>query len=97
MHVITKRTLQEFWERHPEAKQELQEWHAEVKSAKWDRPEDVRLLYPKASFLKDNRIVFNIHHNDYRLVVKVNYPGHVVFVRAICSHAEYDRMDVESI
>ena len=97
MHIISKRTLREFWELHPDAEQPLLAWHAEVKHADWSSPNDVKAQYGSASILKGCRIVFNIAGNSYRLVVHVNYAIKVVYIRFVGTHSEYDSIDAELV
>jgi mRNA interferase HigB len=94
MRVIAKRTLREFWLRYPDAEEPLLAWYREVEKEDWSKPSEVKDKYRSASFVGD-RVVFNIKGNDYRLVVKINYPYRVVYVRFVGTHKEYDEIDVE--
>jgi len=73
MRVVSRKILREFWEKHPDARQPLQTWYADVKHATWTSPADVKNVYHNASILVDNRIVFNIKGNRYRIIVVVQY------------------------
>lgn len=99
MHVIKKKTLVEFFQHpeHQDAKGPLEAWHYEVNRAQWTSPADVKAQYGSASVLKNNRIVFNIAGNKYRLVVRINYNSKTVFVRFIGTHREYEKIDAEVI
>ncbi len=97
MRIITKRTLREFWERHPNAEEPLLAWYREVEQEDWDTPAKVKAKYGNASIVGDNRVVFNIKGNDYRLVVKINYPYRVIYIRFVGTHAEYDKVDVTKV
>lgn len=97
MRVIALRTLREFWEQHPDSEAALRAWYRETRHADWDSPAAVKAKYGSASFLGSNRVVFNIKGNSYRLVVKVNYPVRVVYVRFIGTHAAYDRIHAEEV
>jgi mRNA interferase HigB len=98
VRVIAKRTLVRFWESgHGDAEQPLRSWHALVKSASWSHPEEIKAKFSTASFLANNRVVFNISGNKYRLVVKVEYEFRAVYIRFIGSHAEYDKIDASTI
>ncbi|HEU6452261.1 MAG TPA: type II toxin-antitoxin system HigB family toxin [Gemmatimonadaceae bacterium] len=100
MRIIAKRTLREFWEAHPRnrpAKTPLEDWYAQVRAADWESPADVKAQFGDASILRGSRVVFNIGGNRYRLVVRVNYPYRVVYVRFVGTHAEYDRIDCETV
>jgi mRNA interferase HigB len=97
MRIISRKALRAFWERHPDAQQALQAWYADVKHAAWASPIDVKQTYRTASILPNNRVVFNIKGNQYRLVVAVNYAYGMVYIRYVGTHAEYDRMDASNI
>src|SRR5574337_1097187 len=97
MRIIAKRTLRKFWEIHQEAKEPLLAWYREVEQENWNSPAMVKAKYPKASIVSGNRVVFNIKGNDYRLVVKINYPYRVVYIRFVGTHAEYDRINAEEV
>lgn len=97
MRVIAKRALREFWERFPDSEQQLKAWYSEAKSAAWQKPADVKAKYGSASILKGSRVVFNICGNKYRLVVKMNYPHQVIYVRFLGTHEQYDAIDAETI
>jgi mRNA interferase HigB len=97
MHVIAKRTLREFWEKRPDAEQPLKAWHNLAKSAIWHTPADIKAQFRSASFVGNNRVVFNIAGNKYRLVVVVRYRIQRVFVRFIGTHQEYDKINVSEV
>lgn len=100
MRVIARRTLKKFWESNPayaDARDPLEAWYQEVLKADWTNPHDVKAQFRTASILKDNRVVFNIAGNKYRLVVKINYPYRVVYIRFVGTHRQYDKIDIEMI
>ena len=97
MRIVAKKALRDFWERHSNAKEPLLAWYREVKRADWDSPASLKKMYGSASIVGDNRVVFNIKGNSYRLVVKINYRYRAVFVRFVGTHAEYDAVDVEEV
>ena len=93
---MAKRTLREFWEHYPNAEEPLLAWYREVVREDWDTPAKVKAKYRSVSFVGD-RVGFNIKGNDYRLVVWINYPYRMVYVRFVGTHAEYDAVDVEEV
>jgi mRNA interferase HigB len=97
MRIIAKRTLREFWSRHPDAEEPLLAWYREAELEDWDTPAKVKAKYRSASIVGGNRAVFNIKGNDYRLVVKINYPHRVIYIRFVGTHAEYDAINVEEV
>ncbi len=97
MNVISKRTLVEFYEQHPQAKSALEVWHSDARKSDWRSPSDIKEIYSTASFLQDNRVIFNIKGNDYRLIVHIDYPRKIVRVKFIGTHAQYDKIDAKEI
>lgn len=74
------------------ATEELAEWYKAARKAEWRRLEDVRKNFPSADQIGDV-LVFDIRHNDYRLIATVDYPTKRIFVKALLSHKEYDRKE----
>jgi mRNA interferase HigB len=97
MRIVAKRTLRKFWEQFPETEEPLLAWYREVEKEDWDGPAKVKEKYRSASIIKGSRVVFNIKGNDYRLVVKVNYPYRMIYIRFVGTHAEYDKINVEEV
>lgn len=97
MRIIAISTLSQFWSKHRDAEDALRAWYAEAKHAQWRSPQDIRDRYHSADFLSGNRVVFNIKGNQYRLVVKIHYNTDVVYIRFIGAHADYDRIEAETI
>jgi mRNA interferase HigB len=95
--VIALPTLRKFWAKHPDAEQPLRAWHDEVTMAVWEQPADVKELYRTASVLKNRRVVFNIKGNDYRLIVAVAYKLGVVYIKFVGTHAQYDKVDAQTV
>ncbi len=97
MRIIARKTLRDFWETHPDAEQPWRAWFHDTKVAAWSRPAALRAVYATASFLANNRVVFTIHGDRYRLIVTINDDYQVVSIRFIGSHADYDRIDATTI
>lgn len=97
MHVISRKTLRDFWEEEPEAEQALKAWFHEAEGAKWRNSAELKAHYRSASIINAERVVFNICGNKFRLVVRVNYEGQTLFIRFVGTHRQYDRIDVETI
>jgi mRNA interferase HigB len=97
LRVIAKKTLQIFWIKHPDCEQQLKAWYQEASKALWVGPKDIKREYPSCSFLQNNRIVFNIKGNHYRLIVRINYPYEIVWIRFIGTHSQYDKIDANKI
>jgi mRNA interferase HigB len=79
------------------ARSQYEAWLDIVSRAQWRNPEDVKASYPKASVLKGSRVVFNIKDNDYRLVAAIQYRAGALVIRFFGSHAEYDKIDAETV
>jgi len=75
----------------------LRAWYHDVRRADWKMPDDVKRVYASASIVGENRLVFNIGGNKYRLVVAVNYQYRICYVRFIGTHQAYDRIDVATV
>ena len=97
MRIIARRALRELWERHPDAEQPLRAWYHATRIADWRTPADITRVYANASIVGENRVVFNIKGNKYRLVVAINYPYRVCYVRFVGTHQAYDRINVVSV
>ena len=97
MRIVARRALREFWERHPDAEQPLRAWYQDARKADWRSPSDIMRVYSNASIVGENRVVFNISGNRYRLVVAINYRYEVCYIRFVGTHQQYDRIDVTTI
>jgi mRNA interferase HigB len=82
---------------HPQAEIPLRAWYAQASRADWTAPAQIKTAYRNASFLANNRIVFNIKGNDFRLIVAVHYNRRMMFIRFVGTHQEYDRIDAQNI
>jgi mRNA interferase HigB len=97
MRILALSTLRAFWGKHPNAEVPLRAWYALASRAHWKTPADIKAVYRNASFTANNRVVFNIKGNDYRLVVAVRYDRGLMYVRFVGAHRQYDRIDIETI
>jgi len=98
MQVIAKRTLQRFWGKHAQAQGPLKVWYALVSRAAWAGPQDVKRQFGgTVDFIADNRIIFDIGGNKYRLVAHVSYEYKRVLIKFVGTHGDYDRIDPEKV
>jgi len=99
MRIIARRTLREFRERRGrgDAEQPLRAWFAEASRATWRTPSDVKASYRSVSFVGKDRVVFNAGGNKYRLVVAVKFSAHIVFIRFVGTHQDYDEIDAGEV
>lgn len=96
MQIIALRTLRIFWERHPLAEGPVRAWHAMVRRARWKGPADIKRMFgTTVDVVADNRVIFDLGRDKYRLVAHVAYAYGRVLVKFIGTHAEYDRIDAE--
>lgn len=99
MRVIAKSTIRKFWEQpaYGDSKGSLESWYEETIKANWLSPQDVKNQYGNASICGNNRVVFNIGGNKYRLVVEIQYQAGIVWVKFIGTHTQYDKITVENV
>jgi mRNA interferase HigB len=95
--IIAKKILRDFWQEHDDAEVHLKTWYEIVRSADWKTPADIKSTFRSASILKDNRVVFNIKGNKYRLIVKFNYARQWAFIRFVGTHQQYDQIDADTV
>jgi len=97
VRIISRKALRTFWDDHPDARQALQTWYADVKQAVWKSPADIKRVYRNASVVANNRVIFNIRGNQYRLIVAVQYQFQIGFIRFVGTHQDYDRVDAGTV
>jgi mRNA interferase HigB len=103
MVVIGTEVVQSYFADHAghrgikAARSQYEAWFEIVDRARWQNPEDVKAAYPKVSILKAGRVVFNIKGNDFRLVSALQYRAGVLAIRFFGTHAEYDKIDAETV
>ncbi len=100
MRVIALSTLKAFLDRSPvyaDAREPAMAWYRQVRSADWATPAEVKRAVRSASIVKDGRVVFNIAGNKYRVVVWINYPYRVMYIRFIGTHRQYDKIDAQTV
>jgi len=90
MRVISRRALREFWEKHSSAQSGLLLWYERISSAQFQNLVEVRRVFPSADSV-GNFTIFNISGNRYRLITFIDYTYQMVFVRAVLTHADYDK------
>ncbi len=96
MRIISRPRLIEFWEKHPDAETPLRVWFKKVEQSKWKSINDLKIDFPKADYVGNNRVVFDIKGNRYRIIVLVFFTGQKMYIRFIGTHAEYDKIDVKN-
>ena len=91
MRLVGKQLLNDFARLHADIRGPLSAWILEVEEADWSGPADIKARYPSASFLSDNRVIFNMKGNTYRIETKVSYEIKVVLIKRVGTHAEYSK------
>jgi mRNA interferase HigB len=97
MNIYNKSSLISFYEKHPDCKEALEKWYDDVSSKKWKKPGDVTRDFNTARTIKNSRAIFCINRNDYRLIAEISYNKGWMFVKFIGTHAQYDKVDAETI
>ena len=97
MRIIAKKTLRDFWERHLDSEQSLKAWYLEFREAEWATPAQLKDLYSSASILVNNRVVFDVEGNKYRLIVWTRYQQNMVYIKWLGTHAEFDHVNAEKV
>jgi len=92
VHIISRKALIQFWEKHPDSKTALARWFKVMKTTEFQSFNDIRTVFPSADMVQD-WIVFNIGGNKYRLIASIHFNRGKVYVRHILTHTEYDRGD----
>lgn len=86
-----------FWKKHPDAETPLKLWFKKVKQAKWNTINDLKKDFPTADYVGNNRIVFDIKGNKYRIIVLAFFKGQKIFIRFVGTHAQYDKINAIAI
>jgi mRNA interferase HigB len=97
MRIFSKRTLRIFWEEHPDAKEPLKSWFEEIEKAQWKSFNELKSEFGNCSLVGNNRVVFNIKGNKYRLIVLINFVQKKVFIKFIGTHKEYNTVNAKNI
>ena len=92
MRIIATKTLKAYCEKFPIAKEALLSWYEETETAEWNNSNELMAQYRNASILTGKRVVFNIHGNDYRLIVDIEYRLKIVFAVWFGTHPQYDKI-----
>lgn len=97
MRIIAKKALKDFWAVHGQAEAPLTAWYLAARDADWTTPQDIKNSFSGVDFVGDNRVIFDIGGNKYRLVVHVAYKYHLVLIKFVGTHKDYDKIDPETV
>jgi len=97
MNIYNRSSITTFYKEHPDCKATLEKWYHDVEAKNWKRPGEITRDFNTARTIKNSRAIFEINHNDYRLIAEINYLKGWVFIKFIGTHAEYDKVDAELV
>ena len=99
MRIISKKTLKDFYAqaKYSDSKSSLEAWYKEVLKLDWANPNEVKEMYRNASIIGNEKVVFNIAGNKYRLIVTINYYAKIVFIKFIGTHKQYDKVNIKEL
>jgi mRNA interferase HigB len=97
MHIISRNALTEFSNDHKDAEQQLNAWFKDGSRSTWSNPNELKSDYPSVSIIGNDRVVFNIKGNAYRLIVKMNFKYQKCYIKFVGTHAEYDKIDALTV
>ena len=97
MRVITYTNLKVYFQKHSDSKTALQDWNEKVKRAEWNSLSDIKNTFNSVDYVGNDRYVFNIKGNKFRLVVAINFLHQKIFIRFIGTHSEYDKIDCKTV
>lgn len=97
MRVIAKSTLREYWQKNPDCEQALLSWHKVTTKAKWQNFNELKQQFGSSKILGNDRVIFKIKGNKYRLITKISFANQLVWIRFLGTHAEYDLIDAKTI
>lgn len=93
MNIYNRSSIIAFYQKHPDYKETLEKWYHDVLSKEWKNPGEVTKDFNTARTIRNNRVIFEINHNDYRLIAEINYQKGWVFIKFIGTHAAYDKVN----
>ncbi len=97
MRIIALKTLKIFWGKFPEAEIGLRYWYGKIEAQHYSTPQSVIADFKGADYVGNERIVFNIARNKFRLIASFNYDYQICFVKFVGTHKEYDKIDAKTI
>jgi mRNA interferase HigB len=97
MNIIVKRVVLFYIKKYPAARTPLLTWYDEFSKQKFANFNELKQVYGSASIVANNRVIFNIKGNDFRLIVKINFKQGAAYIIWFGTHKEYDKIDAEAI
>ena len=97
MNIYNRSSLIEIYEKHPDCRETLEKWYHDALGKAWKKPSDVTRDFNTARTITNNRVIFKINENDYRIIVEMNYQKGWAFIKFIGTHSRYDKINAETI
>jgi mRNA interferase HigB len=97
MRIVTFTKIKDFTEKHSNSDVALRDWYFKTKRSKWNNLTDIKNTFNSVDYVGNNRYVFNIKGNDYRLIAIIIFASSKVYIRFIATHSEYDKIDSSNI
>lgn len=97
MHIISRPVLIKFWEKHKDAEIPLRVWFKKVDKAKWNSINELKKEFSTADYIGNNRVIFDIKGNKYRIITVIFFERQKVYIRFVGTHAEYDKINANTI
>ena len=97
MQILTRKIVDDFIRKHPDAKASITRWYTECTIRDWESPKDLLETFNTADHVGKNIYVFNVKHNDYRLIAQINFVAKIVLIKFIGTHAEYNRKNINNM
>ncbi|MDQ2922044.1 MAG: type II toxin-antitoxin system HigB family toxin [Acidobacteriota bacterium] len=89
MKVVGRESLEKFARKHADVRGQIDAWVCEAEEADWQTPDDIKKRYASVSFLANNRVIFNLKGNKYRLDIKISFKNQLILIMRIGTHEEY--------
>ena len=99
MRIIAKSRLKAYWEipGNEPSQSYLNEWYHFCSKQSGLTPQDIKNMLRNVSFVANDRVVFNVKGNDYRIICAIDYPRQTMFIKFVGTHKEYDRVQAEEV
>ena len=97
MRAVSKKKIVDFYTKNASSKTALEEWYKKVSKANWENLNELKSKFPSADYVGNNRVVFNIKGNKYRLIITIKYDFNLIYIRFIGTHKQYDKIIAEEV
>jgi len=97
MVIISRPHIEAFIRKNPLSSSSLNNWYFKTKSANWSNLNEAKLIYPACDYIGNDRYVFNIGENNYRLIAMIHFSKRTLYIRSILTHSEYDEFSSKGL